>query len=196
MRSLYTYGNVCTLLLGKTTTMLFKLLQFEEARRQSLFEGGSGQIRQVFLTQSHVLASKVEEYYHQLSNAVQLGAESGANARTKVAERHLTELEEGADHRSDLPEKYSDLTDKHFPLFLTYDQVRDAHLCMWLILKSRSSYDVCSKANTEFNGIVHHLGKRRHESIGRGLWGQTCWIWSLMTLPTGRSMSVALIVVP
>lgn len=112
--------------------MLFKLLQFEEARRQSLFEGGSGQIRQVFLTQSHILASKVEEYYHQLSHALQLGVsgESGAGASTTVAKRHLTKLEDEADHRSDLPERYSDLKDEHFPLFVTYDQVCDAHLRM------------------------------------------------------------------
>ncbi|KAF8336973.1 uncharacterized protein EI90DRAFT_3119273 [Cantharellus anzutake] len=110
---------------GKTTTMVFKLLRFEEARRQSGFLGGSGQIRQVFLTQSHVLASKVEEYYLQLLEATQLGSAlvSGIR-RVKLSEKHLTELDEEADDRPDLPERFSELKDEHFPLFLTYDQLR------------------------------------------------------------------------
>ena len=106
--------------------MLFKLLRFEEARQQSNFLGGSPQIRQVFLTQSHVLASKVQEYYFQLLEATQIGStvNAGNTTRVKVSEKHLTELDEEADDRPDLPARYSELRDEHFPLFLTYDQVR------------------------------------------------------------------------
>ncbi|KAF8336966.1 P-loop containing nucleoside triphosphate hydrolase protein [Cantharellus anzutake] len=110
---------------GKTTTMVFKLLSFEEARRQSGFLGGSGRIHQVFLTQSHVLASKVEEYYLQLLEATQIGsALVPGNKRVKSSEKHLTELDEEADDRPDLPDRFSELQDEHFPLFLTYDQLR------------------------------------------------------------------------
>ena len=107
--------------------MIFKLLRFEEARRESNFLGGSGHIRQVFLTQSHVLASKVEEHYWQLLEAAQLGARvrsSNTGSTTEPTERNVAELEPEADGRPDLPSRYSDLKDEHFPLFLTYDQVR------------------------------------------------------------------------
>ncbi len=96
--------------------MLFKLLSFEEEQRQSNFLGGSSPIRQVFLTQSHVLASKVEECYRQ-HEAAQLGtlvrSDSGSNAEPK--EKPITKLDQDADGRSDLPSRYSDLKDEHFP---------------------------------------------------------------------------------
>ena len=112
-------------MVGKTTTMLFKLLRFEEVRRHSGFLGSSGQIRQVFLTQSHVLASKVQEYYQQLLEAAQLGAlmRSKGGSKAEPTEKHITEFHDEADDRPDLPSRYSDLKDEHFPLFLTYDQV-------------------------------------------------------------------------
>ncbi|SRR5258708_1207248 len=105
--------------------MLFKLLRLEEARRQFNFLGGSGQIRQVFLTQSHVLASKVQEYYQQLLGTARLGAlmKSRSGSKTEPTEKHITEFAEEADDRPDLPSRYSDLKDEHFPLFLAYDQV-------------------------------------------------------------------------
>ncbi|KAF8336960.1 uncharacterized protein EI90DRAFT_3013934 [Cantharellus anzutake] len=110
---------------GKTTTMLFKLLMLERAQQSNLL-GDFGPIRQMFLTQSHVLASKVEEYYLKLLEAAQLGMPPTPkdHRRGRPAERHITEFAEDADDRPDLPTRYSDLKEQHFPLFLTYDQLR------------------------------------------------------------------------
>ncbi|KAF8336964.1 uncharacterized protein EI90DRAFT_93924 [Cantharellus anzutake] len=123
MSSCFVIGRSGT---GKTTTMLFKLLLWEKAQRSNLLDR-PGPIRQMFLTQSHVLASKVEEDYQKLFVAARIGTASGSKgrSRTRLAERHITELDEEAhvDH-SGLPEKFSDLKDEHFPLFLTYEQLR------------------------------------------------------------------------
>ncbi|KAF9509961.1 hypothetical protein BS47DRAFT_108769 [Hydnum rufescens UP504] len=103
---------------GKTTTMLFKLLGIEQAAHSSKY-------RQVFLTQSHVLAQRVQEYYEQLARAAELSHGTGhEDGHPGPVEQDLLHLDEEADDRSDLPKCFSNLADKHFPLFVTFDQVR------------------------------------------------------------------------
>lgn len=98
--------------------MLFKLLGVEIANQQA---GIGRKFRQVFLTQSHVLAHRVSEYYSKLVRAADYtnGVGSGVNG----GDEDLFQLDEEDDERKDLPEKFSDLQDKHFPLFATFDQV-------------------------------------------------------------------------
>lgn len=97
--------------------MLFKLLGVEKAKAKA------GQpIRQVFLTQSHILAQRVQEYYTQLYGAATFGVTHGGPSA--VDSMSLFQLDEESDSRSDLPAKFSELTDNHFPLFVTFNQVR------------------------------------------------------------------------
>ena len=84
--------------------------------------------RQVFITQSRVLATKVEEYFTKWMSSPEAGAYS-------IEELHMIEdlveqevdmvnQEDNRRWRSDLPERFSELQVEHFPLFITYDRVR------------------------------------------------------------------------
>jgi len=97
--------------------MLFKLLGVEKAKAEA-----NQPIRQVFLTQSHILAQRVQEYYSQLYGAATLGV--GDGGPSAVDSMSLFQLDEQSDSRSDLPASFSELRDDHFPLFVTFNQVR------------------------------------------------------------------------
>jgi hypothetical protein len=98
-------------------SMLFKLLGVEKAKAKA-----NQPIRQVFLTQSHILAQRVQEYYSQLYGAATLGV--GDGGPSAVDSMSLFQLDEQSDSRSDLPTSFSELRDDHFPLFVTFNQVR------------------------------------------------------------------------
>ena len=113
----------------KTTTMLFKMLRVE--RTYQLYTEHVIKPRQVFVTKSRLLAAKVGEYFEKLLNSLATGSCSPQELKqlakvkqTQAQLDHLVALDDIPDWRSDLPSKYSDLEDRHFPLFITFDQVR------------------------------------------------------------------------
>jgi hypothetical protein len=110
-------------LLSKTTTMLFKMLRLERSWEEN--KAMHGRIRQVFVTQSRVLASKVENYFSKLleSFATANGTVEDAERVAKAMERLVDEDEEENWHGT-LPSAFSQLEDHHFPLFVTFDRVR------------------------------------------------------------------------
>jgi hypothetical protein len=120
--SCYVLGRSGT---GKTTTMVFKMFGIErtwQANRDLMPHP-----RQIFVTQSRVLASKVEEYFGKLMKSL-----AYANGSAKDLERtvqkamdafRLVDEDEEENWHGDLPPSFSQLQDHHFPLFLTYDQV-------------------------------------------------------------------------
>ena len=112
--------------------MLFKMLAQEHFWQQSHEQSReliTTRPRQLFVTQSRVLADKVEEYFTKLLQSLSRSSSVKVDVST-LLER--TKNREGAslvDHdevdqlRNDLPKKFSDLTDDHFPLFVTFDKV-------------------------------------------------------------------------
>lgn len=78
--------------------------------------------RQVFVTQSRVLAQRVQEYYQNLVSAASSTSSHGAE-QAQDEEHVLADLDDEDASAFGLPPKYSMLEEKHFPLFLTYDQV-------------------------------------------------------------------------
>ena len=107
--------------------MLFKILGIERswnAQRET-----SAKPRQVFVTQSRVLADKVQEYYKRLhdslSSADKAPEELQAMAQSRAAQQDqgLVDRDEEIERRSDLPKRYSELSDEHFPMFMTFHQV-------------------------------------------------------------------------
>ncbi|KAG8982207.1 hypothetical protein FRB93_008303 [Tulasnella sp. JGI-2019a] len=108
---------------GKTTTMLFKMIALERAA------GNTGdKIRQIFVTQSRVLAGRVEEYFHKLvlsSQPTKATAEApkGKGSTTTKPQQELLDLDDEVEDDERLPGRWSDLQDHHFPLFLTFDQL-------------------------------------------------------------------------
>ncbi|KII86508.1 hypothetical protein PLICRDRAFT_44106 [Plicaturopsis crispa FD-325 SS-3] len=123
--SCYVLGRSGT---GKTTTMLFKMLGIERA--WELHADDVPKPRQVFVTQSRVLAEKVEEYFSKLlqslataSASLQDLAKLSKSAKNQREEAMLVDRDDEVNWRADLPGCFSELRDDHFPLFITFDQL-------------------------------------------------------------------------
>jgi len=104
--------------------MVFKILAIEKTARMLDLP----KVKQVFVTQSRVLADKVEEYFNGLiksyaTNSLTAEEMEWRAAKKKEAEKDLMELDEEDDSSSGLPPRFGLLEDKHFPLFLTFDKV-------------------------------------------------------------------------
>ena len=121
--SCYVIGRSGT---GKTTTMLFKMLSIQRTWQQ--YPDIRPKPRQVFITQSRVLAMKVDEYFAKLMSSLEAAAYSPEELREieKDAEREIEfiDQDDNKQWRPDLPERFSELLDENFPLFITYDRVR------------------------------------------------------------------------
>ena len=106
--------------------MLFKMLGVERTWQQ--YPDVGPKPRQIFVTQSRVLATKVEEYFAKLMGSLEAATYSRERLRAmgKDANRRakLIDQDDNNHWRSDLPDKFSGLSEEHFPLFITYDRVR------------------------------------------------------------------------
>ena len=89
--------------------------------------------RQLFVTQSRVLAEKVEEYYTKLAASHAAAKRTAEESRQLAAQqqadkdRGLVDRDEEEYWRGSLPEAFSELKDEHFPLFVTFDHVRESN---------------------------------------------------------------------
>lgn len=105
--------------------MLFKLVGIERAWKQ--FPDMWDKPRQIFVTQSRVLATKVEEYFTKLMLSVEAASYTPEELRKMSEdidkEMEFIDLDDVDQWRSDLPMKFSELTDDNFPLFVTYERV-------------------------------------------------------------------------
>lgn len=108
--------------------MLFKMLGIERA--WDLRGDDMPKLRQVFVTQSRVLAGKVEEYFSKLMESLSTASKSPqelieiAKAQKYIREKAaLVDIDDDINWRSDLPAQFSLLRDEHFPLFITFDSV-------------------------------------------------------------------------
>ncbi|KAI6022560.1 hypothetical protein EDC04DRAFT_2606960 [Pisolithus marmoratus] len=121
--SCYVLGRSGT---GKTTTMLFKMLGIQRAWELHSEGSGMSRPRQIFVTKSPVLANKVEEYFVKLLDSLSLAGcslEELARLESRNVDRGLVDNEDVPDAQSGIPQRYSELEDYHFPLFLTFDRL-------------------------------------------------------------------------
>lgn len=103
--------------------MLFKMLGIERSWED--FKDTLPKPRQMFITQSRVLAEKVQEYFSDLLRSLLAGKQTKKEVVRKSAQQAiLVDKDEEVLHRKDLPSRFGALTDEHFPMFLTFDQVR------------------------------------------------------------------------
>lgn len=101
--------------------MLFRIIGLDIAARKQ------GQtLRQVFVTRSRTLARKV-----RLDSLQFRQTETGSSdipVQVPPLGPSLLDMDENAEEEGLLPSKFSELNDSHFPLFVTYDQVRPSPL--------------------------------------------------------------------
>ena len=116
--------NMSDLPLSKTTTMLFKMIGIERAYQMQASGSGMPKPRQIFVTKSRVLATKVEEYFAELLESLALAGYSLGDLKKMQAESAEFGLVDVDDmERVDIPQKFSLLQEDHFPLFVTFDKV-------------------------------------------------------------------------
>ncbi|KAF9523644.1 hypothetical protein CPB83DRAFT_681179 [Crepidotus variabilis] len=125
--SCYVLGRSGT---GKTTTMLFKMLLIE---RNYQLSGSSGpRPRQMFVTKSRVLAKRVEEQFLAYFTTLLTASHTETSHQTPTLwaqavtigdEQNIFWDDEDESWQSHLPERFSQLTDYHFPLFITFDKL-------------------------------------------------------------------------
>ncbi|KAI0668726.1 hypothetical protein C8Q78DRAFT_979481 [Trametes maxima] len=151
---------------GKTTTILFKMLGIERSWEAS---GASMERpRQLFVTQSRVLAEKVEEYYEKLQQSLATAKCSPTELKeiaAKGAQRRrqrLVNADEEVFLRSDLPQRYGDLEDAHYPMFLTYE-----HLCRLLEREFDHMLLEADKRSCAVRDLQDALGLRQQENGSR-----------------------------
>ena len=110
----------------KTTTMLFKMLLIEQAYQLS--EERRQRPRQMFVTKSLALNMKVEELFmtYLSSLAIPLHEDKPVTRRNaNMSDGDIFYQEDAImEWISDLPDRFSELEDRHFPLFITFDKVR------------------------------------------------------------------------
>ena len=147
--------------------MLFKMLGIErawESHRETMPKP-----RQLFVTQSRVLAEKVEEYFAKLLESLATASQSPAELVQMAArkqqrqEQGLVDRDEEIYWRGDLPTRYGALQEEHFPMFLTYDHVGD---CGRSSLSSRvdvlTRFVDCSRASSSITPCNRRRRKPFH----------------------------------
>jgi hypothetical protein len=120
--------NLCNHYHGrKTTVIVFKIFGIERAWQN---QGCIGpRPRQLFITKSRLLAEKVERDYVSLLYSLSTGPDSPLYVRERIQrwnsrrKKVIFNPDDTEGKRDDLPEKFSELRDSDFPLFLTMDNV-------------------------------------------------------------------------
>jgi hypothetical protein len=130
--------------------MLFKMLGIERAYTQQTVSSVS-KPRQIFVTQSRVLATRVEEYFSKLLESLAAAKKSKEELK-EIAEQQklqkegdavLYDVDDDVTWKASLPQKFSLLQDEHFPLFLTFERVRR----FILSIVTSQLMEFCSSAN-------------------------------------------------
>jgi uncharacterized membrane-anchored protein len=116
----------------KTTSMLFKMFGIERA--WELRGSTDARPRQLFITKSRNLAEKVEGYFYKLIQSIFDEADTPKHIADMLERqnargaRGLVRVSQESGWRQDLPERYSELREEHFPLFITVDTVSTSPL--------------------------------------------------------------------
>ncbi|KIN93343.1 hypothetical protein M404DRAFT_515786 [Pisolithus tinctorius Marx 270] len=124
MTSCYVIGRSGT---GKTTAMVFKILDIQKDWEQVPYVKKP---RQLFITRFPVLAAKVEEFFTGLVESLALAGRTrdelqNLRSQTQSAEQQPRMIDplNALNYRPGTPQKFSELSDHDFPLFITFDQL-------------------------------------------------------------------------
>ncbi|PSR76845.1 hypothetical protein PHLCEN_2v8159 [Hermanssonia centrifuga] len=99
---------------------MYKMLSIESAWRQ-YFEVVETKPRQMFVTRSQMLADKVQEAFRKV--CTNHGGEVMTSDRG--TNRNIFPIQDDNIEWSLMPEKFRDLKEEHFPLFISFDRLCD-----------------------------------------------------------------------
>ncbi|CAE6538460.1 unnamed protein product [Rhizoctonia solani] len=111
---------------GKTTALIYKM----RANAQLAVRSDEvRQTRQLFVTRSKVLTQHIARNYQGLIDSSEIANKSTheleemRQVNQKYQNRELVEYDNSVDFRVDLPRRFSELKDSHFPLFVSFDKL-------------------------------------------------------------------------
>ncbi|KAG8698864.1 hypothetical protein FRC11_014127, partial [Ceratobasidium sp. 423] len=111
---------------GKTTALIYKM------RANAQLAARSDEVRptrQLFVTRSKVLTQHIARNYQglidssEISNKSTHELEEMRKVNQKYQNQELVEYDNSVDFRVDLPHRFSELKDSHFPLFVSFDKL-------------------------------------------------------------------------
>ncbi|EUC54068.1 UvrD-helicase domain protein [Rhizoctonia solani AG-3 Rhs1AP] len=111
---------------GKTTALIYKM------RANAQLGARSDELRptrQLFVTRSKVLTQHIARNYQGLMDSSDIAnkttneLEEMRKVNQKYQARELVEYDNSVDFRVDLPRRFSELKDSHFPLFVSFDKL-------------------------------------------------------------------------
>ncbi|CCO36262.1 hypothetical protein BN14_10393 [Rhizoctonia solani AG-1 IB] len=111
---------------GKTTALVYKMRANAQVAQAS---DSADSLRQLFVTRSPVLTRRVASYYNALIESGEIANKTPEELQImrqlnqEYQPRDLLEFDNEADLRDDLPDRYSELTGGHFPLFISFDKL-------------------------------------------------------------------------
>ncbi|QRV78325.1 UvrD-like helicase carboxy-terminal domain protein [Ceratobasidium sp. AG-Ba] len=102
---------------GKTTALIYKMHGVENS--------ATTHIRQLFVTRSRVLARHVESSFSRLTDSLsqELTETTEPGKKPTDLDQAVVEFDNEIDLRTDLPPRFSELEDSHFPLFISFDKL-------------------------------------------------------------------------
>ncbi|KIP05323.1 hypothetical protein PHLGIDRAFT_154223 [Phlebiopsis gigantea 11061_1 CR5-6] len=111
--------------------MMFKMVFIERSwrKRKEGEDITAPPPRQIFITQSPVLADKAQDYHQKVLRTVEAetrslkDSEGLAGMRTQAAKSGLYDKDEAEEYREDLPKTFSELKSHHFPLFISFHRL-------------------------------------------------------------------------
>ncbi|KAG8748764.1 hypothetical protein FRC11_011909, partial [Ceratobasidium sp. 423] len=145
---------------GKTTALVYKMRANALAAERS---GRAVSIRQLFVTRSPVLTRRVAAYYNGLINSNAIASKSPEQlqlmrqSNQKDQPRDILEFDNEADLRDDLPDRYSELKEEHFPLFISFDR-----LCQLLEADALGTDDVLALARNRHKRLINFSTFKHH----------------------------------
>jgi len=114
--------------------------------------------RQVFVTKSRKLAQKVEEHFTKYLASLVFSSKTRREVQALKSrtgqqdgdDENLWNEDDDTEWRNDLPKRFSELEDCHFPLFLTFDQVCTS---IYHLRRTKESWNrqLCSMLEADIN---------------------------------------------
>ena len=114
--------------------MLLRMLAIERASHTT----GIKQ-RQIYVTQSRVLALRFKERFEDLllASAQVTNSDKDLGLLAETESRRLLDYDDEDDSKDGLPLSFNALTDNHFPLFISFDKVCFFVPNAWLVIEYR-----------------------------------------------------------
>lgn len=170
--------------------MLFKMLGIQRAYEKQ--QSSMPKPRQVFVTQSRLLAVKVEEYFAKLLDSLATGNKTKeelahmikSKRQQQQQQESLVDMDDDQNWRPDLPSKYSELRDEHFPLFVTFDKVGVYPTCFASTLTS-TNFQLASLLENDISATNKNLGSSRGRLVNFDTFLNYYWPHFSQTLKKG-----------